>query len=272
MITMTELRKQHRALMSLMVSLTPTEPLSPQDAERLRYRLTSLEKRVKEHFAEEDPVVEDLCGAPPGSVRRLAGETRRREAQALAEASESFARHWKQPGVIERNVGSFASSVAVLRGSLDRLVKREEDEIYPLTASMQAAQPATAPSLTGFAELDEDHAAIFALIGGLRAAVGGGQSRLDGAQVAELAGYAERHFAREEAIMEATAYPGIEDHRREHHQARAILMGFRNDHLDGRLVGAGEVLAFLERWLGSHIESVDMRMAEHARSVDPRRQ
>lgn len=271
MTTMTELKQQHRALMSLLISLTPPEPITPQDAERLRGRLDGLAKRVCEHFSLEDPLVGELCEAPAGSARRAAGEARRREAQALAEAATSFAAHWGHPGAIERSVGGFASALVVLRGALDRLVKREEDEIYPLTAAVLAAQPIAAPLPTGFPELDEDHAAIFALIGGLRAALGGGRREVDGALVAELAGYAERHFAREEAIMEATAYPGIEDHRREHHQARAILMGFRNDHLDGRRVGAAEVLVFLERWLASHIEAVDLRMAEHARAVDPRR-
>ena len=85
--------------------------------------------------------------------------------------------------------------------------------------------------------------------------------------IAGLASYVERHFADEEAIMQATGYAGLEDHRSEHHLARAILLGFRNDQLDGRPVEAGSVLDFLEKWLTSHIALVDLAMARHALAV-----
>lgn len=270
MTTTAELKHEHRTLMSQVIALHPPEPITPQDAERLRYRVGTLAKKVAEHFAGENAMLDELCTAEPGSARRAAGEARRREADALAEAVAAFAAHWGRPGAIERQVGGFATALGVVRAAFDRLIRREEDEIYPLTSDAILLRPAQAPPETGFAELDEDHAAMFALIGALRASLGGGRLQVDGAQVAALAAYAERHFAREDAIMEATAYPGIEDHRREHHHARAILMGFRNDHLDGRRVGAAEVLQFLERWLASHVAEVDLRMAEHARRAAAR--
>ena len=92
------------------------------------------------------------------------------------------------------------------------------------------------------------------------------KSVVDGSHVAALAAYAEVHFAREESIMDATAYPGLDDHRQEHHRARAILMGFRNDYLEGRRVEAVTVLKFLESWLSSHIADVDQRMVAHLRN------
>jgi len=269
MTTTAELRHEHRLLLAQVNALVPAEPLSPADAAKLRARLATLGKQVSEHFVRENDMLDRLCNAPEGSAKRVAGETRRREADALAEACASFAKHWGRPDAIERQVGGYASALAVLRGALERLIRREEDEIYPLTSDAVLERPVVAPPETGFRELDDDHNAMFAMIGGLRAAIGGGRLQVDGALVAELAAYVEVHFQREEAIMEATAFPGIEDHRREHHLAKSILMGFRNDHLDGRRVGAVEVLQFLERWLSSHISEVDMRMVEHARRVAP---
>ena len=267
MTDLADLHREHIALGSLAASLMPPEPLSAPDAERLRRSVTLFATRLSEHFAHEDPLLTALCAAPDGSAVRLAGLARRREAEALAAATREFAGHWSRPGIIEHNARSFASAWSVLHAALTRLVKREESEIYPLTATAPwQPKPVQAPPVTGIAELDDDHAEVFSLIGGLRAAVGGGRPAIDGASVATLAAYAERHFAREESLMEASAYPGLEDHRQEHHRARGILMGFRNDHLDGRHIEAATVLVFLEGWLMSHISDADMRMVEHLRA------
>lgn len=267
MTAIADLHREHLALASHAASLEPGEPIDIQSAERLRRSLVLFQARLGEHFAHEDPILAQLCAAPLGSPMRLAGETRTREALALAEACRSCVAHWHRPGIIERDPRGFASAWSVLRAALTRLVAREEGEVYPLTASPGwAPRPVLVPPPTGIAELDEDHNEVFALIGGLRAALGGGQQAVDGAAVATLAAYAERHFAREESLMDATAYAGLEDHRQEHHRARGILMGFRNDHLDGRRVDTTAVLLFLEGWLLSHIAHADQRMSEHLRA------
>lgn len=267
MTDLAELHREHLALGSLAASIEPQEPLSAPAAERLRRAVLLFSTRLSEHFAHEDPILGELCAAPEGSAMRLAGQARRREAESLATATREFTGHWTRPGIIEHNARSFASAWSVLHAAVLRLVKREEGEIYPLTASAPwQPRPVLVPPETGIPELDEDHAEVFALIGGLRAAIGGGQSDADGGSVATLAAYAERHFAREESLMEGSAYPGLEDHRQEHHRARGILMGYRNDHLDGRHVEAAAVLAFLEGWLLSHIADADQRMVAHLRT------
>lgn len=264
MTALAELHREHLALTAHAASLEPVEPVDAQTAERLRRSLILFETRLGEHLAHEEPFLADLRAAPSGSPLRLAGEARTKEALALAEACHSCIARWATPAVIERDPRGFASTWAVLRSSLIRLFAREEGEVYPLTAgSGWTPQPVQAPLPTGIPEIDEDHDGFFANIGALRAALCGGKQVVDGTDVAELAIYAERHFAREEALMEATNYPALEDHRNEHHRARGILMGFRNDHLDGRRVDTIAVLLFLESWLISHIAHTDQRMSDH---------
>ncbi len=267
MTTLADLHHEHAALATLAASLVPLEPVSAQDAERLRRALRLFGTRLDEHFTHEDPLLDDLCAAAPGSAVRLAGETRRREREALAEACRAGIGHWSRPGIIERDARGFASAWEVLRAALTRLVRREEGDVYPLTPAAWTPGPLCAPTPTGIRELDEDHDEVFGLIGGLRAALGGGGTAVDGTAVATLAAYAERHFAREEALMEVSGYAGLEDHRQEHHRAREILMGFRNDHLDGRLVDAEVVLRFLESWLSSHIAITDQALVGHLRDT-----
>ncbi|MBN8524068.1 MAG: hemerythrin family protein [Planctomycetes bacterium] len=266
MTTIADLRREHQILASLMASLSISEQASPKEAERTRQNLVLFARHVTEHFAHEDPVLAELTMAPVGTAMRSAGDARLRESQSLAEGCASFSRYWSPPGAIERDPKSFGSALGILQAAVTRLIRREETEVYPLAVTGWAPQPVVAPPLTGVTELDDDHVEIFSMIGGLRAIVDDRQSTVDGPRVASLAVYAERHFAREEAIMEATAYPGLEDHRQEHHRARAILMGFRNDYLDGRRIDAVTVLKFLESWLSSHIADVDQRMVAHLRS------
>lgn len=267
MTAIAELHREHISLAAHAASIeAPPQPSAPE-AERLRRSLGLFRARLEEHFAHEDPVLEELCAMPAGSPVRLAGEARRREALALAETARTCVAHWARPGLIERDARGFAAAWSVLRDALTRLVAREEGEVYPLTAAAGwRPRPVLAPPPTGIRELDEDHDEVFALIGGLRAALGGGRTAVDGTSVAALASYAERHFAREESLMEGSAYPGLDDHRLEHHRARSMLMGFRNDHLDGRSVESMAVLQFLEGWLMSHIGHADQRMVEHLRS------
>ncbi len=123
--------------------------------------------------------------------------------------------------------------------------------------------PLCAPPPTGLPGVDHGHHQVLALIGGLRAAAGGGRDHIDGATALGLAAIALPHAA-EEDIMMATRFPGLSEHRAEHRLARRVLTGFICDHHAGRLVSARSVLGFLEHWLSAHVAIVDQAMARHA--------
>lgn len=262
MPTLIDVHHEHCELLVFAAAVAPQEPVSPSAAERSRQQLLKLSGRITAHLAAEAETIDGLCRIGGGALS-IACTTRQREAAGLQEALAGLARRWGRVGAIEQRPGEFNGIWQVFLAALRRLHAREEGDIYA-TAETSRGTPVKAPPATGIHGVDRDHDQIFAMIGGLRAAIGGGQRHIDAAMVAELASYTERHMADEEAIMEATVFPGLEDHRLEHHLARTILLGFRNDHLDGRMVEAATVLEFLERWLASHIAVVDVAMAEHA--------
>lgn len=257
----TTFHQEHRELLTLAQSVTPVEPVTPAGAERSRKQLALLHARLVSHLAAESATIGRCCGV--GGADAVACSIREREAEALGESVAGLVQRWGRAGAIEQDPRVFISIWDVVLSAMGRLHAREEGDIYPHAEASRAGVIA-APQPTGLPGIDRDHDNLFAMIGGLRAALGGGQQLVDARVVAELASYAERHFADEEAIMEATAFAGLEDHRAEHHLARTILLGFRNDHLEGRPVAAAAVLEFLERWLGSHIVHVDGAMARHA--------
>ncbi len=133
-------------------------------------------------------------------------------------------------------------------------------------AGICSQSPMLAPPATGNASLDRDHAELFALLGGLRAFQGDGIACVTGNVVSGLAAYAERHFEAEDRMMVDSGFPGMDDHRAEHQRARMLILGFRNDHNDGRCVPPAMLLAFLEHWFTSHIAHTDQALARHLRT------
>lgn len=262
MSTPAHFRHEHRELLSLAQSIMPSETPWPAVAEKARLQLIRLGTRLQEHLQAEAATITGLCRIG-GGASSLSCMIRQREADGLLESMSGMIRRWGHVGAIGRDTREFIGVWQVFIASLQRLQEREEGDIYGIVQE-GISLPIAAPPSTGIPGLDRDHEQMFALIGGLRAAVGGGQRHIDARMAAELASYTERHMADEEAIMAATGYPGLEDHRQEHHRARAILLGFRNDHQDGRLVEAATVLEFLERWLATHIAVVDVATAKHA--------
>jgi hemerythrin len=262
MTTTAHFKQEHRELLALAQAILPDEAPWPAVAEKARLQLMTLSTRLQEHLQAEAATITGLCRIGGGAIS-LSCTIRQREAESLLESMSGMVRRWGHVGAISRDAREFISVWQVFLASLQRLQTREEGDIYG-SAGDGSAKPIAAPPATGIPGVDRDHEQMFAMIGGLRAAIGGGLRHIDARMAAELASYTERHMADEEAIMAATNFPGLDDHRQEHHLARAILLGFRNDYQDGRVVEAATVLEFLERWLATHIAVVDVAMATYA--------
>ena len=118
----------------------------------------------------------------------------------------------------------------------------------------------------GIASIDAEHRALVELINKLHAALmqGRGRVALAGA-FKRILSYAGTHFANEEALMDAHAYPLVEAHKAEHAalvaEAEALRARFEQS---GSMVGIA-VLFFLKRWLTEHILASDRRLAQHLR-------
>ncbi len=116
---------------------------------------------------------------------------------------------------------------------------------------------------TGIAKIDDDHRHMMAIVNRIDDALIHGRTRqVDGATLDELAKYAEEHFALEEQLMETAGYAGLAQHKQEHHRARTLLLGLRNQYLDGRVVRSSDALSFLATWMEEHILGTDLAYVE----------
>jgi hemerythrin len=116
---------------------------------------------------------------------------------------------------------------------------------------------------TGIAQVDTEHQEIIALINRLHDAVtSGSENQASIVLLESLAEYTSKHFDLEEGLMDSAGYPGLSEHKHQHHLARNAILRFRNDHLDGRKVLSGDVLEFLRTWLTDHILGTDLQYVE----------
>lgn len=114
---------------------------------------------------------------------------------------------------------------------------------------------------TGIDEVDAQHRRLVEIINSLAEGIGrASMTDLHGV-LSQLKDYAQYHFRTEEGIMEAQAYPGLEDHRAEH---RAFVDQILLFDLDVILASEGlawDMFHFLRGWLTNHILVVDRQFA-----------
>lgn len=109
--------------------------------------------------------------------------------------------------------------------------------------------------------LDADHRRLFALINELHDAIQSGSEPVPLASAFDrLTEYCRDHFAREEDMMAAGAYPELEAHRAEHVELTAQVHSLRGRFLNGAEDDlTTELLVLFKTWLTSHIRISDMR-------------
>ncbi|EME69195.1 hemerythrin-like protein [Paramagnetospirillum caucaseum] len=107
--------------------------------------------------------------------------------------------------------------------------------------------------------LDSDHRILFDLLVQLFDATDTGQSRdVVGSVLSALSEYAEHHFRREEAMMAASGYPGLEAHKAEHRQLEAHVRDICGRYRAGERGAVDEqVVELLKKWLTQHIQVTD---------------
>ena len=111
----------------------------------------------------------------------------------------------------------------------------------------------------GIEEIDADHRQLVAVLDELFVACLEEQGRdVLGEILARLVDHTRGHFAREEAVMERHAYPGLGAHRREH--ALLIVQVLEIQRIFEKSADQAlnnEMLTFLKDWLIDHIQESD---------------
>ena len=75
--------------------------------------------------------------------------------------------------------------------------------------------------------------------------------------------YSETHFRDEEAIMEAIAYPDLEDHKFEHRFFVLRITTFYNELQNNNQDLSQKILEFLVDWLGNHMSVGDQNFKNY---------
>jgi hemerythrin len=110
----------------------------------------------------------------------------------------------------------------------------------------------------GLAVLDDDHKQLIRIINQLGAdSVSGDRRAAIRQSLVALRRYAEFHFAREEKVLMACAYPHLEEHQGEHRdfvqRIQDLTRRFDADPEDMAEIVNEDLMNFLRDWLTQHI-------------------
>ncbi len=119
----------------------------------------------------------------------------------------------------------------------------------------------------GAAALDDDHRVLLALLNRANASLVEGDLSASLGFVNELCDYTNTHFLREEAVMEACAYPGLNNHRQVHELLARKTHKLRDD-LHREQLDLAELTEFLSEWWVDHIQCMDAAYSDYCRGRD----
>jgi hemerythrin len=121
---------------------------------------------------------------------------------------------------------------------------------------------------TGHEDIDSQHRQLFALANALQEALARDDADPDVVEdaVYSLTEYVVQHFADEEALMDACAYPHENRHKALHRDLTAETMRLTARFMNREDVTPEELALFLVRWLRGHIREEDMRFVEYQRT------
>ena len=120
--------------------------------------------------------------------------------------------------------------------------------------------------LINVSAIDDDHKKLFDLMSDIFTTASHGADAINRA-IGALAKYTKEHFAREEASMAKTNYPGLSKQKYEHEH-----LVFTLESMMDRLMISGpeaidaDLAKFLMSWLGDHIMDFDLKYAEYLKA------
>ena len=124
------------------------------------------------------------------------------------------------------------------------------------------------------AALEQHHALLFRLIERFHSLLAGRYERTDVIRsLTDFLSYMAMHFAAEERVMLAVAYPGFAEHRQEHDEALSSLREIDEDYRGGRDEAAQKALRFIEAWKTAHVFGMDKTLddwLDHHVSILPK--
>ena len=122
----------------------------------------------------------------------------------------------------------------------------------------------------GIRRFDEDHKKLIEFVNALQKAIYDAQAdgvinpvEIDVA-LRRMKRHANLHFADEEAAMEKSSFPGLEEHRAEHLKFNAVVADMTKRYTgSSELHHADEIAQFLSDWVTDHVYRVDAKYVDH---------
>jgi hemerythrin len=114
----------------------------------------------------------------------------------------------------------------------------------------------------GHARIDEDHKQLFALAEAVvEPLFSTAEHQPKEATLRALIDFARKHFAYEQELMRASAYPDAEAHEKFHESLLAELETYCARVHSGSNTNPAGLIAYLWNWLILHIQSADRQLA-----------
>ena len=122
----------------------------------------------------------------------------------------------------------------------------------------------------GYPEIDAQHKALFDFMNVFFSSCGAGADCEEIEKILDyLEAYTQTHFSDEERIQVENNYPGYSRHKRYHEEFKIVVRGLRAD-LE-RMGPTPELIGQIEMavgsWLVDHIQTEDMKIADHIRDA-----
>ena len=114
--------------------------------------------------------------------------------------------------------------------------------------------------LVGIDEIDDEHKALFKAASNIIEALQTRQKWFEvHSAMVRLLESAKIHFAVEESLMRLCKYPGLKEHKKEHHEFSDKLTGLQRESLTDDV--SFWMVAFIRKWLHQHINNTDKQFA-----------
>ncbi len=171
-----------------------------------------------------------------------------------------------------KEVHQSIDDLSTVSGNLNDLVGQFiiEEQFNKRNGQVQAQKTATAkvrPFITwhdrysvGVEIFDAQHKRLFTLINNVHEAmVLGAEKDRVVAILGELLDYTNKHFGKEEELMQNAGYEGYEDQHEKHIKLVEQLCAFKDECEKGSAVIDMKLMGFLKDWLTKHIMGTDMK-------------
>jgi len=114
----------------------------------------------------------------------------------------------------------------------------------------------------GIDAIDSDHKTLLKLLNHIRLAASNNKVMESLTNLEQIKGYAKTHFTREEAIMVACGYPGLDNHRQVHQLLFKEIDKMQKQQEHNKL-SINELASLVKNWLVDHILGMDRAFASY---------